>query len=194
MSDEQQEALKKITDEMVTTKTHWFEYWQTFSAFDTWQFWATILIFVAPLILLFIFLDRSKAFRIGFFGFGVHMITVYIDAFGTTHGLWEYPFKWLPFLTNSLGLDASLLPVSYMLLYQFTLRHKKSYLLYMIGLSLVFAFGVKPLMGALDLFQLYKGMNYAHIFIAYLLLASIPYWITEGFAKYQDRAARPSGA
>jgi len=188
MSDEQQRALRTITDEMSTTKAHWLEYWKTFSDFDTWQFWANLSLFVVPLIVLFMFLDRSKAFRVGFFGFGVHMITVYLDAFGTTHGFWEYPYKWFPFLTNSLGLDASLLPVAYMLMYQWTLKRNINYYFAMAGLSLLFAFAFKPLMSALNLFQLYKGTNFVHIFIVYLVLGTIPYWFTEGFARYQDRA------
>jgi hypothetical protein len=188
MSDEQQKALQTITDEMVTTKAHWLEYWKTFSDFDTWQFWVNILLFILPLIILFLFLDRGRAFRIGFFGFGVHALSVYIDAFGTTHGLWEYPFKWFPFLTNSLGLDASLIPVAYMLMYQWTLRRKINYYLAMAGLSAVFSFGFKPLLSALDLFQLYKGMNFFYLFIAFLLVGTVPYWFTEGFARYQDQA------
>ncbi|WP_309119198.1 CBO0543 family protein [Paenibacillus sp.] len=188
MSDEQRKALKKITDEMATTKDHWFEYWKTYSDFDTWQFWANVFLFVAPLIVLFIFLDRNKAFRIGFFGFGVHMISVYLDAFGTTHGFWEYPFKWFPFLTNSLGLDASLIPVAYMLLYQWTLNREKNYYLYMTGLSLMFSFGFKPLMDWLELFQRNKGLQFWHLFIIYLLVGIVPKLLTDFFAWYQSKA------
>jgi len=194
MSDEQQKALKALNDKMASATDGWLGYWDAFSDFDTWQFWVNLFLFFAPLVVLFLVLDRSKAFRIGFFGLAIHMISVYVDTFGTTHGFWEYPYKWFPFLTVSLGLDASLIPVSYMLLYQWTLSRNKNYYVWMIGLALLFSFGFKPLLSALDLFQLYRGTNYFHLLLLYTGGGLIAKWITEGFERFQDRASRTSRA
>ncbi len=194
MSDEQRAALNGLSERAATLKEDWLDYWISYSNMSTWQFWVNLAFFVVPLTALFLFLDRSKAFRIGFFGYGVHLFTGFLDAFGTTNGYWEYPFKWFPFLTNSIGLDASLIPVAYMFIYQWTLNHRKNYYLYMIALSAVFAFGIKPLLDGLDLFQRFRGLAFWHIFIVYLLLGTIPKWLTDFFAWYQHKARRPARA
>lgn len=160
-------------------------YWQHYSNATTWQFWACLISFIVPLVVLYFVLDRKRAFRIGFYGFNVHVWFGYIDAFGLTHGLWAYPFKVLPIRFPNVTLEASLVPVAYMLIYQWTLTRNRSYYLYATILSAVLAFIVKPPMSWLGLFRMYQWMNYVYLFCGYLVIMLLSKWITDFFAYLQ---------
>jgi hypothetical protein len=192
VSDRQQEAFRSIVEQRVAETNGWVAYWYQYSHMGTWQFWFHVGMLVIPLVVLYYALDRKQAFRIGFFGYSIHMVATYLDAFGTTHGYWEYPYKLTPHLTASFGLDASLIPVSFMLLYQWTLNRSKNYYLYSILLCVAYSFAFKPLLRAMDLFALFRGMNFAYLFLAYITAALLGKWITELFAGLHRNSMRAS--
>ncbi|AIE61751.1 CBO0543 family protein [Bacillus methanolicus] len=180
------EHLKQIQFEQTNA---WLDYWKQYSSFEHWQFWVNLGILVIPLIVLYIFLDKRKALLLGFYGFNVHVWINYIDAFGVSNGLWFYPYKIFPFFQTGMVIDVSLIPVAYMLVYQWTLNHKRNYYLYIFGLCLVFAFVIKPAIAALGLLQLGKGTNYYfHILSAYVITALISKLITNIFIYFEEKS------
>jgi hypothetical protein len=187
MSDKQQELLRELTNQASDLANGWSAYWKTYSNIETWQFWFVLAILVVPLIALVFLFDRKQAFRIGFYGLVIHVTATYIDLYAATHRMWEYPYKIIPFPPVSFWLDASLIPVTYMLLYQWTLRTKKNYYLYMILLSVVFVFLVKPLLSWLELFRLVES-NYLQLFILYVVVGLIGKWLTDLFKFAQERS------
>jgi len=164
------------------------DYWQSFSGFNTWQFWFLLALLVLPLVALYFLLDRRKAFHIGFYGYSVHMLFHYIDIYFYTNRLLTYPYKVAPILPTSLSLDTSLVPVSYMLLYQWTLNKNKNYYLYATGLSLFLSFLFKPALVTFGLLKLYPGTNYFHLLLGYLSVMLLAKWITNVFLYFQKKA------
>lgn len=187
MTAPQAALLKKITFAQAEISASWVEYWKTYT-YGTWQFWANTMLLVLPLIVLFIFLDRRRALLLGFYGYSVHVIFTYIDAFGSSHALWEYPHKAIPLLPMNFALDVSFVPVSYMLLYQWVLNHNKNYYLYAIGLSGFFAFIFKPLLNAVEMIQFYNQGSYELLFIGYVLVCCGAKWITNLFIFLAEHA------
>ena len=172
----------------------WYEYWQQYSDWSTWEFWVNLGFLVVPLILLYILIDKKKALLLGFFGYNVHVWFTYIDAFGGSKALWFYPYKVLPILPVNFALDVSLIPVVYMLVYQWTLNHGKNYYLYITGLCLILSFIFKPLMTTFGFFKLNEGANYFHLFLGYLLIAIISKLITNIFIFMERRSKLKSTA
>jgi hypothetical protein len=185
MKEEQVELLNKIRDMLKETTQLQIEYWKLFSALNAWQFWLIVLMLVVPLIVLIFSIDRSKILLLGFFGLNYHVWFAYVNVIGINLGLWEYPYQIAPFLP-SFALDASFVPVTFMLLYQWTLNHNKSIYLYSILLSILFAFVLKPIMVSLDLFQMYMGVNYFHLFLFYLVFFIVSKLITNLFLWLQQ--------
>ncbi|WP_302466510.1 CBO0543 family protein [Heyndrickxia acidiproducens] len=105
---------------------------------------------------------------------------------------WFYPYKVFPFFVTSFALDVSLIPVLYMFVYQWTLNHKKNYYSFMILLSAFLAFVFKPVLSMLNLFKLYNGANYFHLFIGYLLIAFVSKIITNLFIYFEKNGAYKS--
>ncbi|WP_374121057.1 CBO0543 family protein [Neobacillus sp. PS2-9] len=53
------------------------------------------------------------------------MLSFYINLLGVNRGLWSYPFQLIPTMP-SFAFDSSFVPVTFMLVYQWTLHHKKN--------------------------------------------------------------------
>ncbi|MFB5191643.1 CBO0543 family protein [Alicyclobacillus fastidiosus] len=163
-------------------------YWSLYSGPGTWQFWFNCFILIAPLTVLYVQLDRRKALLIGFYGFNVHIWFGLIDAFGSGRALWTYPYKIFPFLPISFALDVSLVPVVYMLVYQWTINHEKNYYLYATLTSAAFAFVLKPVFSVLQLFHLYRWMNYFYLFLGYVVVMLVSKLITDLFLHFEHDA------
>jgi hypothetical protein len=187
--EKQRQMIDTLNEKQQKFTQDWNEYWHAFSAYDTWQFWFLILLFVLPLIVLFFKLDRMRAFQIGFFGFNIHVWLGYIDRFGVSEGYWEYPYQWFIFLPSNVSLDASLIPVLYMLLYQWILAHKKNYYLYMILLSAGLSFIFKPLLVLHYFLAFYIDMPYLFLFSGYLVIILLSKLITDIFLGFYKKAA-----
>nr|WP_306812943.1 CBO0543 family protein [Paenibacillus soyae] len=142
-------------------------YWWEYSAFDTWRFWLTVILLLVPLVVLYFKLDRSRVYQIGFYGFAIHMLGVYVDTVGTNYGFWSYPYKMIPVLPTSFTLTSSMIPVAFMLMYQWQSRKRINYYLCAAGVAAVFVFIVHPIFKWLDMFQMYRGFNYWIMFVNY---------------------------
>lgn len=186
MDKEQLGSYEKIKSMQEKLSELQIDYWYSYSGLWTWQFWVIfLLMFVTPLLALYFLIDRKKIFLIGFYGFNIHVWFGYIDTWGVKNGFWGYPYELLPFLPGNLSLDAALIPVLFMLVYQWTLNHNRNYYLYTIILSLCLSFIFKPILTLHHLFELHKGINFIHIFIAYCVIFLVSKIITNVFIRMQ---------
>ena len=188
MSNEQSKRLDEILNKQDNVFNMWMEYWKDFSTWETWQFWAILLMLVIPLIIVVFAIDKRHAFHIGFFGFNIHSWTTYSDAISVRSGFATYPYQAIPIMPVNFALDASLIPVSFMLLYQWSLKHNKNFFLYGVILCAIYSFLFKPLLVSLDLLQLHKGMNYFYIFLNYLLILLLSIAVTKFFKYLKNKA------
>ena len=160
------------------------EYWMEWSLFTTFEFWLMAVLFIAPLVFVLIKIDKNKIFLIGFYGFCIHMTLGYIDMVGRNLGFWNFPFPLIPVLPG-LVLDASVVPVTFMLVYQWTLNHNKNYYLYSFLTAAFFAFIFKPLMEALGTLEMYGKANYFHLLIVYVTTFLMSRFLTNVFLWLQ---------
>ncbi|RIW37347.1 hypothetical protein D3H55_04735 [Bacillus salacetis] len=185
--EKQREVIDTINDKQKALTNDWNEYWHDYSAYDTWQFWFLILLFIIPLVVLYFKLDKRRALQLGFFGFNIHVWLGYIDRFGASQGYWEYPYQWLIILPSNVTLDASLIPVIYILLYQWILTNKKNFYLYMILLSAGLSFIFKPLLVLHYFLTFYIKMPYIYLFIGYLVIIWLSKMITDIFLGFYKK-------
>lgn len=191
MTEKQAEMLKQVRETTKEASDLSMKYWKEYSNIDSFQFWLVVMTLIIPLIILLWKIDRRKMLLLGFFGLNYHIWFAYCNAGGIRRGLWEYPYEILPIMP-SFSLDAALIPVSYILLYQWTLNHKKNFYLYTLILSIIFAFVMKPILVHFDFFHMFKFVNYFIIFLFYFGIAIVAKIITNVFIKLQkidDRRA-----
>jgi hypothetical protein len=179
------EKIKSMQEQI--TQLH-ADYWQQYSNLGTWQFWVIfLLLFIAPLVTLYFLIDRRNMFLLGFYGFNIHVWFGYIDTWGYKQGYWGYPYQLVPFLPGNLSLDAALIPIAFMLVYQWTLKHNKNFYLYTTALSLFLSFIFKPILTLHHLFELHKGTNFFYLFISYCGIFLFSKIITNVFIKMQEK-------
>lgn len=162
------------------------DYWKDFELYTTFEYWMMVSFLVVPLLILFFKIDKNKIFLIGFFGYSVHVLFAYVDSYGRHIGFWNYPFPIIPVLPG-LAIDSSLVPVTFMLVYQWTLNHKKNYYVYSIAAAGIFSFIFKPLLVELGLFRMYENINYLHLFIGYVFVVLTAKFITNVFLWTQKK-------
>lgn len=162
------------------------DYWKDFELYTTFEYWMMVSFLVVPLLILFFKIDKNKIFLIGFFGYSVNVIFAYVDSYGRHIGFWNYPFPIIPVLPG-LAIDSSLVPVTFMLVYQWTLNHKKNYYVYSIATAGIFSFIFKPLLVELGLFKMYENINYLHLFIGYVFVVLTAKFITNVFLWTQKK-------
>ncbi|SFE88432.1 hypothetical protein [Alteribacillus iranensis] len=189
MTEQQKEMLAEARSNNLELSSHMTEYWERFSGLDTWQFWIIVLMTIIPLIVLFFAIDRRKVLLIGFFGFNYHVWFAYVNSTGIRYGLWEYPYEVVPFLP-SFALDASLVPITYMLVFQWTLNHNKNIFILSTITAAILAFIVKPIMVHLHYFHMFYGINFFHLFLFYIGMFLVSYGITKVFMWLQNHKKR----
>ncbi len=177
----QQEHLEKIHSIRNKLEETYIDYWHQFSTIHAWQFWLVLLMLFIPLVVLFFKIDRSKIFQLGFFGYSIHVLAAYTDALGIRKNWWDYPYVVFPQLPGSIGIDASLIPVYFILLYQWCLNKNKNYWVYGTLSAFGFTFIFKPLLVWLNVFQLYT--SWFNLLLAYLLVTYVAKLITDIFIK-----------
>lgn len=158
------------------------DYWINNSLYSSFEYWLLVAFLLAPLVILFFKIDKCKIFLICFYGYSVHMLSLYTNVIGINRGLWNYPFPIIPDLP-SIAFDSSLVPITYMFMYQWTLNQKRNYYLTAILLAMFFAFLFEPLLIQMDLFKMYGKINYIHRFFVYVLIAMLAKFITNIFLK-----------
>lgn len=186
MTNEQGKRLNEILNQQDQVVKMWAEYWKDFSTWETWHFWAIILMLIIPLIIVVFAIDKRKIFHIGFYGFNIHVWFFYADAIGMQTGSVVYPYQAIPIMPVNIALDASLIPVTFMLLYQWCLNHNKNVFLYGVILSAIFSFGFKPLLAVFDLIRL---DSYFILFLYYLLILVVSIVITKTFSYLQKKGS-----
>jgi hypothetical protein len=187
MKQNQTSRLKEVLEQQDLVVNMWVDYWRDFSTWEDWHFWAIVLMLIIPLVFVYFFIDKEIVFQIGFYGFNIHTWFTYSDAIAMRTAHVTYPYQAIPVLPVNFALDASLVPVSFMLLYQWCLNRKKNIFLYGVLLSAFFSFIFKPLLVSLDLMQLNKGMNYFFLFLNYLLILILAILITSVFNHIKSK-------
>ncbi|WP_442600206.1 hypothetical protein [Neobacillus sp. D3-1R] len=166
-------------------------YWNHYSDFDTWPFWVAVLLLFVPLIILYKKIDRKKIFEIFFFGYTVHIMWTYIDIALENHNYFFHTFYLTPLLPKTIDVTGSLLPVGFLLIYQYCTNHHKNFYLYTVLLSAIFAFIFASIEKMSGLLILNKGFNQLHLFAIDVLIAYTAYWFTLLIRKFSKTNKLP---
>jgi hypothetical protein len=132
-------AIRELQDKIVLLD---MERWLG-HAFVSWNWWLLFVFLIMPWIFWIKLVDRKRIFEIALFGMIIIFITVCLDSLGTHLGFWVYPVKLIPIIPKAFPFDASIIPVAYMLIYQF-FKTWKSFFCALLVMALIYAFIGEP--------------------------------------------------
>jgi hypothetical protein len=91
-----------------------------------------------------------------------------LDTVGVQFSFWEYPVEFLPVIPRAFPFDVSMVPVAFMLLYQYY-RKWKSFIIAQIIMALAYAFVGEPLGEWINLVY-YLKWNHLYSFFYYIVV------------------------
>ncbi|XQY91192.1 CBO0543 family protein [Metabacillus sp. HB246100] len=142
---------------------HW--YYDDLFALTWWVlFFATIV----PYFIWWRIVDRKRLMEMTSFGLFSATLASFLDVIGVTIGLWGYPDKLIPVLPPLLPADLVIIPVSSMLIYQYTTKWS-SYILFYLLFSLLLAFIVEPIFSYYDMYIAHKWWTHTYSFFGLVL-------------------------
>ncbi|WP_305777687.1 CBO0543 family protein [Priestia flexa] len=86
---------------------------------------------------------RDIILEILLFGTIIIITTTLLDVVGLQYRFWDYPIAFLPIIPRAFPFDFSMVPVAYMLLYQY-FRTWKFFIIAQITMALTYAFIGEP--------------------------------------------------
>lgn len=127
------------------------EDWLTTDLF-TAKWWGSVLFIVFLYIIFFVLLNKRRFSEIFIFGTLLTIGTVFADTIGANFVLWTYKSRILPILPSFFKYDFSVVPVFYMLAYQYTSTWK-NYMTWNIIVAGLISFGYFNVIIALGMFE-----------------------------------------
>lgn len=153
------------------------QYWLQNSLF-TWQWWLLLALAIIPWFIWWRLVDKRRLFEILTFGLTILFISIILDIIGQSYLLWIYPHRihWAT-APPILPYDTTVMPVAYMLTYQYATSWK-AFIKWMIIVGLVYAFIAEPF---LKWINVYKTLNwkYYYSFPIYIGLGLLTKWLVE---------------
>lgn len=185
--DSVQEFMLEIQKNLKNTSMdYWFDY-----VFNTWQWWLNIATLIIPLFIWWKLVDKKRLLEIAVYGFFASVFAVFFDVIGETLVFWDYPYLVIPMDYILIDTDYSVLPIAYMLAYQY-FSSWKGFIAANTVLSAIFSFLAEPLLVLLGLYELH-GWKYIYSFPIYVAIAIVSKGITVFFLKSQAASLNKAG-
>jgi hypothetical protein len=178
------EKVKEIIKQKSELKDLSNDYWNN-DVFLSFNWWILLFLTIVPWIIWWKLVDRSRMIEILFYGASVSIYAILLDDIGSYFLLWIYEFQLVPISPRLNPIDLTVMPVTYMFVYQYFKRWK-SFLLAQMVLAFGAAFLTEPIFVWLGI---YKVLHWESIysFVIYILLGAFNKWFVEKIIKLQNK-------
>lgn len=185
------ESFRQILDAHKMFVQLRYEHWIQHEAY-TGVWWLLLSAWILPWIAWVCLVNRRQLAELYCYGVTVMFITTLLDAIGSVQGLWTYPIKVIPFTPHLEPIDWGILPVTYMLVYQY-LPQWKGFIIAQIVVATVYSFAGEPFLTRIleNYLPLHWGSIYS--FPIYLSLAIIPRATTKLLYSIEKKAKADAG-
>lgn len=183
----QEQFLQQISKHKLELQQLLADYWHQYSNTGTWIFWFNLLLFIIPLIVLYFAIDKKRIFEVCFYGYTVHIIWANIGSVLAEYSYFVHMHDFIYILPDGVNMNSVVLPVTFMLLYQYSTNHGRNVYLWAILGAIFFAFIFAPIEMKLDLVRLKNGMNVFYLFLIDLFVSFVAYWLTLLFLWVKGR-------
>lgn len=151
-----------------------FSHWYHHDLF-TWKWWLLVGATLIPWIIWVKLRHKDRTFEILSYGLLWATIASVTDVIGVDMILWGYPDKLLPMVPPLFPADITVIPVFFMIMYQYT-KTLKAYSVFSLVLSGCFSYIIEPLFIKGEMFALHNW-THTYSFIGFFVLSQIVYFI-----------------
>jgi hypothetical protein len=137
---------------------------------STPKYWGIVATIIIAYIVWYRLTDKKRLAYLLFYGSLVTVMTSLIDLYGTTAGLWYYKVRLAPFLTSVFLRDWTLVPLTYMLVQQYSPNWRQFFIWNAVGTFFLTVIVVQ-ILSVLDIVQLMKWTYLSGFITSYLVAA-----------------------
>lgn len=180
-SSEELIAVEKMLADMRIQ--HWLHH-DLFSP----QWWLLLFFIIVPWLVWWVLVDRKRLLEILLYGLTVAILASYLDAILTESTFWHYEVTLLPVWPRFITANFTVLPVTYMFLYQY-FESWKTFFIASVIMAALYAFVAEP---ALQWAGIYTplGWKYIYSFTLYIIIALTLRWLTELIVSKQSDSGK----
>lgn len=154
----------------------------------TWQWWLLVLLLILPWLIWMRLVNKRRLTEICLLGMFVMATVTWMDELGTELLLWYYPYKIIPYYPQLVPINYSVLPVTFMLIYQYA-SNWHLYALALTAMAALFSWVAEPI---LEYFGIYQVLTwkFSYSFPIYILIGISHRWLLElilSIARKQQR-------
>lgn len=149
-----------------------YEHWMQYEAY-TGMWWLLLCAWIGPWITWLFLVKHQQITELFVYGVTVMFTITILDAIGLSKGLWTYSIKVIPYTPYLEPIDWGILPVVYMLIYQY-FPEWKGFIIAQITLATLYSFVGEPLLMKRLGVYLILDWKYIYSFPIYIILAIIP--------------------
>lgn len=157
-------------------KQHFFEH-----VLFSYQWWIFVFLMIGLWTIWTILVEKRRLNIILLVGLITSSIAFIFDDIGVTLALWAYPYEFAYVTSHMSPVDLAIIPVSYMLLYQYA-NNWKPYILTLILLTLFGAFIAEPTFVKLDMYRLLQWQHWYSLPF-YILIGIFVKWLVDKIEK-----------
>jgi hypothetical protein len=163
-----EKALKQLSELQIKLTNGSLEYWKEF-VWGTWQFWSLVIITILAFFVWWKLVDKNRLVQIILFGSLMHSLSIYLDAYGTQYILWEYKYQIFPAIPTAFNLNASIIPIVFMLIYQYSSTWKR-YIIFLVSVAFVSAYPMQYFLKWINYYEDSKWWNSHWSFITLIIM------------------------
>ncbi len=188
----QQAAIEATAHEIIAAAEHQLthtriEEWLYHDLF-AWQWWLMLAVLIIPWFYWWKKVDRTRLLEITLLGLMVFIISSYLDAVLSELDLWVYHYWIIPLWPRLIAADWSVLPLTYMFIYQKYGSRWKVFITAMTITSALYSFGGESFLMWIGVYELHGWQHY-YSFPIYLAIGILVKWLTTFLKFRQEQAA-----
>jgi hypothetical protein len=152
-------------------------YWTSDDLFS-FNWWLLVILMIFLWLLWGKLVNKSRIVEILLGGSLISIVTLLLDLIGLNLGLWNYTsLLFSGFYPTLVPVDLVVIPVTYMLIYQYKVSWS-AFLLTSVIVSGVYSFVAEPIFNGLDIYRMHHW-RYIYSFPIYILLFLFIKWIVD---------------
>jgi hypothetical protein len=177
-------SLEQILDAQNISIQLQIQHWVKYELF-TPQFWLLVGILIIPWIIWWRMVDRRRFLEIIIYGLLISTAASFLDEVGCQLNWWEYRYDIEPLFPRLIPMNFTMLPVLYMLVYQY-FSEWKSFVMANIVMAALMTFVGEPLFVSTGIYVLLEW-KHLYSFPIYIILALLLKLLLNWIMKVQER-------
>lgn len=151
------------------------------------NWWISVVFLLFSYILCFMLIDKKRRSKILLFGCLVTVASFVYEVFGFSFVLWSFSTKIFPITPAIFMFNITVLPLYYMLVYQYSPTWKRFFLLNALA-ACVFSLVLLPILIKLKIYQTYWSLlfNIPIIFIYACLARFVTQWLVNTEQRHKN--------